>query len=362
MADKGDVTLSPSVAQAIAGAESAAARKRQLDERVAGAAEPLPLGLHFGLPAEQHHADSGLGSSAIRALADNPFNYWFNYLNPDRTDDGDDTVSRVNGRALHVLLYEGEREFERYFLCGPDQRGMSTAEKQASTKAANKTAANIGRECLKRDAWTRIFMAHALITKNPELATVFTGGMSEVTFIWEKVVDGMPVRCKARFDYLKPVTRGQARIIAVGDLKSVANQYSMEFKRACRGAVRAYRYHVQAAHYLEAAALVPQALKSGNFIRHGGPSLVLDEGGFLSRCAVAQHVGWQWIFHQTTGAPLTFSYYLSPGNPLLEEGRGIADRALAAYVENVRKHKPGEMWLMIEKPEELSAEEMGWQP
>jgi hypothetical protein len=352
-----DVTLSPSVAQAIAGHEAAVELRRQLDKRAAEAAKPLALGLHFGLPVDRHHADPGLGSTAVRALAENPYNYWYQYLNPDRPDDDDDTVSRVNGRALHLLLYEGTSAFTKAFMCGPDQHGMSTSEKSATTKAANKVAAACGKECLKRDAWNRIQMSHKLITMNPDLATVFTGGMSEVTFIWEKVVDEMVVRCKARFDYLKPVTRGNSRIIAVGDLKSVANQYSMEFKRACRHAVGKYRYHAQAAHYLEAAALVPQAMDSGRTTVHGG---LPPNPDYLTRLSTGQHVAWQWIFHQTTGAPLTFSYHLSPGNPVLSEGRGIADRALAAYVDNMRRFKSGEMWLMLDKPEELSIEDMGW--
>lgn len=328
----------------------------------------LPLGLHFGLPAEQHHADDGLGSSAIKQLAENCFNWWWNsHLNPDRPEDDDDTASRINGRALHLLLYEGETEFTKHFMCGPDQRGMSSAEKSASTKAANKAAAERGRECLKRDAYSRILMAHALITKNPDLATVFSGGMSEVTFIWERMVDGALVRCKARFDYLKPVTKKHGNIIVIGDLKSVANQYGLDFKRACRQAVGTYRYHAQAAHYLEAAALLPAAIKGGHMHSHGALKIdvaatLRNPSSYLSRLAASQHVAWQWVFHQTTGAPLTFSYYLSPGNPLLDEGRGIADRALAAYVDNMRKYKPGEQWLMIEKPEELSIEEMGWRP
>jgi len=170
------------------------------------------------------------------------------------------------------------------------------------------------------------------------------------------------VRCKARFDYLKPVTKKDAKLIAVGDLKSVANQYSQDFKRACRQAVGTYRYHAQAAHYLEAAALVPAAVKAGNYHDHDGTVAAGLRISAMERLGEGKHVAWQWVFHQTTGAPLTFSYYLSPGNPLLQEGRGICDRALTAYVDNMRKYKPGEQWLMIEKPEELSIEEMGWRP
>jgi hypothetical protein len=332
----------------------------------------LPLGLHFGLPAEQHHQDHGLGSSSIKQLAENAYQWWWNsWMNPDRPEDDDDTASRINGRALHLLLYEGESEFAKHFICGQDQRGMSSADKSATTKAANKAAAAQGRECLKRDAYQRILMAHRMITVNPDLATVFTGGMPEVTFIWEKVVDGMPVRCKARFDYLKPVIKKDTKIIAIGDLKSVANQYGLDFKRACRQAVSTYRYHAQAAHYLEAASLVPAAIKTGQLhVWDQSPkphfidlAATLDNpDSYLARLAAAKHVAWQWVFHQTTGAPLTFSYYLSPGNPLLQEGRGIIDRALAAYVDNMRKYKTGEQWLMIERPEELSVEEMGWRP
>jgi hypothetical protein len=319
----------------------------------------LPLGLHFGLPAEQHHADLGLGSSAIRALAENPFNYWWKYLNPARPEEEDDTAARINGRALHLLLYEGDAAFTRQFECGPDQRGMSSADKSASTKAANKAAASRGRECLKRDAYERIVMAHALITKNPDLATAFSGGMPEVTFIWER--DG--VRRKARFDYLKPVTKQGHNVIAVADLKSVANQYGLDFKRACRSAIGTYRYHAQAAHYLEAAALVPQAVKDNRMVWWDAEVAVSKATKeWRDRLAGCKHVAWQWVFHQTTAAPLTFSYYLSPGNPMLDEGRMIVERAITAYKENMAKYGRDQQWLMIESPEELSIEEMGWRP
>jgi hypothetical protein len=329
----------------------------------------LPLGLHFGLPAEQHHADPGLGSSAIKQLAENPFDYWFySAMNKDRAEEEDDnTASLIVGTALHCFLYDGERAFSARYARGPNQRGMTTSQKSASTKKAKEQAAAQGRECLKADIYDRIVLAHQMITRNPATATVFADGIPEVTFIWNDPKTG--IRCKARFDYIKTVQKQNlpGRLIAIGDLKSVANLFSIEFKAACRQAIKRYKYHAQARHYLNGAALIPAAIKASKVHSHSNQQInvvetLKNEDSYLACLAAARHVGWQWIFHQTSGAPLTFSYYLSPGNEWWERGQVIIDQAFATYQDCMAKYGRDKEWLMIEPPEELPAEEMGWRP
>lgn len=284
----------------------------------------------------------------------------------DAEDDDEDSASRIVGSALHAFLYDGEAAFAKRYARGPTQKGMTTAEKSASTKKAKAEAAAIGRQLIKAPAYDRIVQAHKMITCNPATATVFADGMPEVTFIWNDPKTGL--RCKARFDYLKAVSKGHlsAGVVAIGDLKSVANQYSIDFRAACRQAIKRYKYHAQARHYMNGAALVPAAIKAGKVFSHGA-TLDLQEtlknpASYLARLAACKHVGWQWIFHQTSGAPLTFSYYLSPGNKWWEDGQIIIDRAFEAYADNMKRYGRDQAWLMIEPPEELPAEEMGWRP
>lgn len=317
----------------------AAAKLNELIEENAKP-KPLPDGIYFGLPAERYHQDAALGSTDLRRLAKNPFNYWYtSHMNPNRPPDRD-TPSRVLGRAMHKLVYEGEAAFDSLYMRGPTQDPESTpAEKAALTKENNKRARSLGLTGIPADHYDRIAIASAMITQDPELATVFSGGMSEVSFFWTR--DG--VRLKARFDYLKP--RG------VGDLKSVANQYENDFETECRSAIARYRYDAQAAHYLDARTLVAAAINEGRVYGDHDPA-------WLKTVASTQRYAWQWIFHQTENAPITFSLVLSPQNPMVELGRAVINRGIERWREYMEKCGPDRMWLLSKKPQEIAVEEM----
>ncbi len=350
----GNVFLSPSMAQAVDGADAAAELKRQLDERsalaAAEAAKPLPLGLHFNLVEERHHADHGLGGTNIRTLAKSPADYWHgSFMNPTRPDDVD-TTARLEGRAMHKLVFEGDDIFGRMYARGPDQRGMTTAEKQKTTRAANEEARALGRVSIKADAYDRIVMAAEMIKRNPQLATAFENGCAEVSFVYE--VDG--IRRKARFDYIKAVQRKDGIIAGIGDLKSVSNEREKPIEQACYDAVADWRYDVQAAWYLDAVPHVATAIREGRIYGFIGDASFLER---LQRYTIA---AWQFIFFQKTRAPITFSMSLSPGSPFLETGRITIQRAL----ENFRTYRDRygtDMWVEIHNVQEAEIERMpGW--
>jgi hypothetical protein len=350
MTNKGAVSLSPSVAQAIAGAESSAELKRQLDERAtvaaAEAAKPLPLGLHFDLPEERHHADHGLGSTNIRMLAKSPADYWHeSWMNPSRPEDRD-TEARLIGRAMHKLVFEGNI-FGRMYARGPDQRGMTTAEKTKSTKDANEAARIQGKVSIKADAYDRIVMAAEMIKRNPHLATAFENGRAEVTFIYE--VDG--IRRKVRYDYIKAVQRSSGIVAGVGDLKSVQNELEKPIEQACYDAVANWRYDVQAQWYLDAMPYVAAAIREGRVYGFDGDMAFLDR---LQRHTVA---AFQFVFFQKTRAPITFSMSLSPGSQYLEAGQHTIQRALDNF--RVYRDRYGtDMWIEIHPVCEAEIERM----
>lgn len=329
-----------------------------MDMTTPAKAKLLPLGIHFGLDEDLHHADPGLGSTDLRRLHNDATSYWYeSHMNPHRPTRNSSTPSQLRGRAMHKLLYEGEALFDKLYMRGPDQDGMSTAEKTATTKAANAKAAALGKDCLKAPDYDQIAMAAAMITKNPSLAGVFRDGFSEVSIFWQR--DG--VRLKARLDYLK--ARG------VGDLKSVANERDVDFRKACVTAVANYRYDIQACHYLEARAQVGVMVKAGAIF--GQPRSV-EHAQLLAKIAEATEFGWQWIFYQSEGAPITWSRTLTPervdpktgevklGNPLLAVARDHIEAAIARYKLNLERFGES-MWLLIEEPRELFQEDMpGW--
>lgn len=307
----------------------------------------LALGLHFGLEEDFHHADPGLGSTDIRRCAKNPFNYWYkSHLNPTRPVDKD-TESRLTGRAMHKLIFEGDAPFSALYMRGPNQEDMSQSEKTASTKASNLRAAALGLSAIKAPTYDRIVIAGAMITKNPKTARAFTGGKSEVTFIYMK--DG--VRRKARFDYLKCATIKGRMLCGIGDLKSVANQYENDFEAECYNAIARYRYDAQAAYYLEAAALLPDAIREGCVHWHGTGDLDTESIELCKRLVKMEAIGWQWVFHQTEGAPITYTMKLSPRSPIIEAGRIMFERGLDRYRECMEKFGPDLMWIIADDGE-----------
>jgi hypothetical protein len=305
-------------------------------------AKVLPDGIHLNLDEDRYHLDSALGSTDHKKLLSNPADFWYESpMNPGRPKDRD-TPARARGRAMHKLVLEGQESFDYLYMRGPDHdEGMSSSEKGAVTKAFNKKAADAGKELLPAADFDRVSIAAAMITKNPKLATAFTGGLPEVSVFWTR--DG--VRRKARIDYLKP--RG------VGDLKSIINTRELPFPAACRNQIAQYRYEIQAALYLEARSMIPQFVNEKLVF---GPAIHDNET--LRKCAETKTYAFQWVFFQSDKAPITWSRILSPQNPIFEIARREIDEAALHYQQFMEEFGPDQMWLLLENPEELDMSEL----
>lgn len=342
--------------------EQAAAELNEMIDEHQRTPKKLSLGLHFGCPMDDYLRDPALSSSDLKKCAKDTSAYWWDsWMNPLRPDEEADTEARLVGRAMHTRVLEGVAEFDRYYVRGPDQRGMSGPQKGASTRAANAEAGLVGKECLKADAYGRIIVASAMITKNPALARAFTGGMAEVTFVF--VHEG--VRRKVRMDYLKPAlhkpknNRKAFVCAAIGDLKSVGNDRGEEFRAACYRAIAEWRYDVQAAYYLDALPHVVKAVKRGDVHCHRNPR---DQVGFdlvIERIATASVPAWQWVFHQTKNAPLTHSMVISSAkNPLAETGRATYQRGIENWRAAMERWGETLPWVPDDPVHEAEHEEM----
>lgn len=306
-------------------------------------ADPKPRepGIYFGLDESAYHADPSLGSSNEKDLAKNPSKYWFeSWMNPSRPEDKS-TPAQQRGTAVHVLVLYGETEFDRRYMRGAvHSSDMTAAEKGALTKAANARAAVSGKIALPSDVYDNIAIASAMLAKNPALARALTGGLNEVSVFWRDPVNGLPK--KMRIDCLKP--RG------MGDLKSIANKYDKAFERACIDSIVNYDYHVQAKHYMNGRALIPKLVADGRV--HGA-----HDAALLKQVCAAKTWGWQWVWWQSEGAPITYSRIISPANPMMDLAQAVIDRADKNYVTYMERYGTT-MWLLEEEPTELYLEEM----
>jgi hypothetical protein len=135
-----------------------------------------------------------------------------------------------------------------------------------------------------------------MIEKHPQLSKAFTGGMPEVSVFWTDAQTGVP--CKARFDYLKPR--------AIVDLKSYENVIGLPVRKAMARCVANYRYHIQAALYLEGARSAGRLIAEGRVFGDVDP-------GFMRAFVDAPERHFLFVFQQKGPAPLARGMVLAPG-------------------------------------------------
>jgi hypothetical protein len=187
-----------------------------------------------------------------------------------------------------------------------------------------------------------------MIRAHPDLVGALSGGEPEVSVFWTIEVDGQPVRCKARFDYLKPR--------AVIDLKSIAIKQPLPFRVLCMRDIRRYRYGVQAAHYLEARAQVRRFIRDGEI--NGEYPYEPPNSEWLDAIEAAPDFAFVWIFWASEGPPLVWTAQVSPGNPLLDDSKSIVEAARRNFVRFREKFGTDAAWIEHEPLAELTLDDM----
>lgn len=300
----------------------------------------LQPGIHFGLSNDDYHADPALGSTSIKLLRQSVAEWWYDSAyNPRRPKKRDAEPLKV-GSAYHAIVLEGDKAFHRQYVRRPDDmEGATSSEKAAITKAANASAAAMGKESLHGDDYDRALVAAEMIHQNPDLDGAFTNGMPEVSLFF----DAFGIRQKVRFDYLK--------IRGFGDLKSIANEKRRPIGLACALAIKDYRIDMSMAHYLRGRSLLPAMVADGLVYGDHDPA-------WLKKVAAQPDYAAQLVFIQKTGAPLVWSKVLSPANPLIQTALSHVDEGLLKYQEAVAKFGLDKMWIDEAVVNELSPEDM----
>ncbi len=302
-------------------------------EKIEPKREPFAPGIWFGLDEDAYHADAALGSTSMKKLAESPTAYWFDSPHNIMLKQDNDTPARAFGRAVHKFVLEGREAFEAAYAPTEFPGNVKAGKEERERIAA------IGKEPISRDKWDRIMQAGTIIRSNEYIASAFSGGYPEVSVFWER--DG--IRRKARFDYFKPR--------AIVDLKSNANKNQIDFMESCRKAIANYHYHVQAAHYSEARAVI-SAFYADNAINGD------HDSEWLAKVAASKEWAFCWIFYQSEGAPLTWGTTLSPGNPILEYGRTTITTAEDNYRTFRDRFGLDQPWVIAEPLQELDVSEM----
>lgn len=294
--------------------------------------EPVKDGVYFDYPEADYHLAPALGSTNHRQLLRSGPDFWWNsWMNAARPVEDDDSHAKIVGRAMHACVLDGRATFlDRYApTFAPGNRKDGIEER--------KVIAAAGKIALKFDDYQRILAADALIKANQSIAGAFTGGHHEVSVFWT-TSDGVP--CKARFDYLKP--------FAIVDLKSIRNMRETEFVDACRRRIADYRYDIQAAHYMEARAVMPSLPVFG----------YAGDAAWLERVMTAPEYAFTIIFFQGDDAPISWGCSMSPKNPILEIARRSISAARWRYTQYLEQFGTSNAWVLSEPLAELSLDEM----
>lgn len=332
--------------------------------------QPLECGVYFGLPPELHHADPAIGSGDLKNLLKGPAEYWFDSVNnPDRPRY--ETDAMAFGTAMHKLTLEGVPAFHATYVKGPEAADLLDTREDIVRRLAElgdgdpprlksdcalrlleldpdaqiksvieEAAARAGKVILPHDTYARIVQGALLIARDEQYHEAFTGGEPEVTVIYVRP-DG--VRCKARFDYLKPR--------AIVDLKTIGNTRGMAFKRAILTSFWNYRRDLQAEHYSEARRHLPELVRRGQVFGR------VDKA-WLKSVAEQEAFAFVLIYFQSAGAPIHYGMKLSPGNPILRIARDHIDAAIDDYKRFMAEFGPSKMWLAHEPLAELDIDEL----
>lgn len=296
-------------------------------------------GVYFGLHEDDYHADTGLGSGDIRAVANSPADFWFEgKLNPDWKPTTTD--AQAAGTAVHKIVLEGRAAFERsYGMTDDTPWNIKAGKTQKEAVEAE------GKFPVKYTDWKRYLSIAHIINSDPNLTGAFTEDVigTEVSIFWIDKESGLKLKC--RIDGFKP--------FASVDLKHISNQNKKAFRLCCLDFIASWESVVQATLYTQGRKAAGEAELPIVFVK---PEFRVDETKV--RRALKRDAAWVWVFVQSAAAPLVKGFKMSPGNPMFDDGSAIIARGIANYLDYMKRLGPNTPWLVSEPLEELQPDDM----
>lgn len=195
-----------------------------------------------------------ISSSGLRRIAmESPWHFWMSSdLNPNRYPAKEDSDALILGKATHALVL-GDENFDREFVYVPKDAPRKPTPQQIKAYDEGR-ATDIGIESVEfwrafdDEAEGRLMLTDVQIEKiarmsenikqSPEAVAALTGGMTEISMIWQDEITGVWV--KSRPDVLPDNGFDAA------DLKTFAPRVT-DLKRAVQQAVTQNAYHMQMA-------------------------------------------------------------------------------------------------------------------
>jgi len=195
----------------------------------------------------EYQAAPGLSKSQLDDLHRSPAHYKWELEHPTEP-----TPAMIWGQMFHSLVLEPD-VFEATYAVLPE--GIDRRTREGKEIWADWQLEHVGMTPVDKPSLDTLNAMRDAVFAHRLARNLLVGGTPESSVFWTHT--GHEVEAKARLDYI----HGQRGLIA--DLKSCADARSEVFSRACWN----YRYHVQAAYYLDAyKAVTGEALEDFLFV------------------------------------------------------------------------------------------------
>lgn len=183
-----------------------------------------------GMRAEDYHAVRAASSSRLKEILRSPAHLrWMD-------ENGKTATALAIGEAFHSLVLEPQK-FEEEFAVAPD---VDRRTKEGKAMWQHFADLNIGRVVISNDDWNMIRgMADAVNRHSTASDLLGNRNDTELSMFWDRA----GIRCKARIDAISSSSK------CIIDLKSTQDASRDAFARS----IATYRYHLQAAWYIDAA-------------------------------------------------------------------------------------------------------------
>lgn len=181
---------------------------------------------------DYYHQAPAVGSSSIRTLIQrSPAHYLY-----EKTHPSESTPTQLFGQLIHSAILE-PKLFEKDAIVKPEFSGAGSRAKSEEWHLEHH-----GKMIMKREQFDCVQGILKSIKDHPLASKIVGSGRQEESIFWTDPETG--IECKARFDFLHD---GQF----VVDVKTTLDASYAQFRKD----IANYGYHIQAAHYLEAAQL-----------------------------------------------------------------------------------------------------------
>lgn len=200
-----------------------------------------------------------LSKSGLSTAADRPYDYYLNYLDPNRIPL--DTKALRFGQLSHTMLFELQELCNRYLIVDEDAQLASIGGAKPRATTAYKEWISLVNDSADKDNKTLVFQSHydkikamiQMLERSPIAVALISNGKAEHTVLWECEFTGLEMKAKLDMLHLEFDSLGIPELehlhgkTVIVDYKTMRSIKTKDIRKD----FYAYRYDWQHAIYID---------------------------------------------------------------------------------------------------------------